>query len=48
MIALLSYLWISMWDVEVNKDLYANLSTVEIALELYLFIFYFLVIRRNI
>lgn len=48
MIALLSYLWISMWDVEVNKDLYATLSTVEIALELYLFIFYFLIIRRNI
>lgn len=47
MIGLLSYLWISMWDVEVNKNLYANLSTAEIALEFYIIIWYFLIIRRR-
>lgn len=46
MIGLLCYLWISMWNVEVNKDLYANSSTGEIAIELFIIIWYFLVMKR--
>lgn len=46
MIALLCYLWILMWNVDVDKNLYANSSTGEIAIELFIIIWYFLVIKR--
>lgn len=34
MITVLCYLWSLMWDVETNKDVFAFLSTVELASEL--------------
>lgn len=36
MIAFLSYLWILMWNVEIDKSIFAFASTTELAIELYL------------
>ena len=35
MIALLTYLYYSLWEVEIDKELWAFMSAIEVALELY-------------
>ena len=43
MIGLLSYLWFTQWDVEVNKLFFAAVSTFEFACELPLIIIFLFV-----
>lgn len=45
MIALLCYLWILMWNVEIDKSIFAFASTFELAIELYMIIIIFIISR---
>ncbi len=47
MITLLCYWWILLWNIEVKKEVFAGMSTFEIAIELTLFFAFLLAIWSN-